>query len=223
MYCNDQLCTNTFELSYDSSDELQENFNPFEMIKYPFILALGKRQSGKSFLVNDLVIKLNPSEKVIKNSLMICHSMHEEQILNIKMTNHLDDINEFWNDIQNNDTDAILILDNVLYGTKWTSNPVLMNILMNGKDYRITIIIQLQCQMNITSEFRKKFNYVCMIGEDDDTRIKKYWENYGEFISTLSDFKKIINDNTKKYGVCVIDQQQNKIFRYKADLSSIWY
>ena len=121
------------------------------------------------------------------------------------------------------DPSGILIMDDCLAKKKsWAKDENIMEILMNGRHYKLTYILTMQTPLGITPDLRLNFDYIFLLKEDSTINKKKLWDNYASMFPTLAAFEKVFSKCTEDYRSMVIDNRkpsdniQDKVFWFKA-------
>ena len=205
------------------------------------ILLIAKRNSGKSWLVRDIIynkknipaiVCIAPTDKLnhfYKNFIpdSFIYYSYNTQILSKIFKRQESLINENTDRKKKNkkpiDTRLILIMDDCL-STKstWSKDQNIIEMLQNGRHYNITFILTMQYSLGITPDLRSQFDLVFLLNEDFITNQKRLFEHYCGYFKTFDEFRKIFNKITENYGTLVINTQSRdrdinkKIFWYKA-------
>ena len=157
-------------------------FNLNQMVTNPSILCIGKRGSGKSFLLRDLLyhfrnipagIIISPTERMHGDHKRYFPDLYiHDNITDATMNNILLRQSEMINKAKQNidhkiDPSALLIMENCLSSKKeWSKNKIIQEIMINGRHYYLTNIVTMQCPMGISPDMRLNFDYV-FLGEAD--------------------------------------------------------
>jgi len=213
----------TLELKRFSMREI--TFRPDEN-KGPVIVMIGRRDTGKSFLVRDLLFYHQdvPIGTVISgteagNGFYAAHVpklfIHEEYntvlIENIlrRQKTVLKQVNKEIATYRKTTIDprAFVILDDCLYDQTWTRDKMMRLLFMNGRHWKIMLIITMQYPL----------------GEPYLTNRKRIWENYASMFPTLESFCAVMDQTTENYECLVINNNaksnklNDQIFWYKAE------
>jgi len=213
-------------------------FNLNQMVTNPSILCIGKRGSGKSFLLRDLLyhfrnipagIIISPTERMHGDHKRYFPDLYiHDNITDATMNNILLRQSEMINKAKQNidhkiDPSALLIMENCLSSKKeWSKNKIIQEIMINGRHYYLTNIVTMQCPMGISPDMRLNFDYVFLFKENSMINKKKLYLNYASMFPTFDIFEKIFNKCTDDYGIMVIDNRNNStnitdsVFWYKA-------
>ena len=216
-------------------------FKPNEN-KGPVIVMIGRRDTGKSFLVRDLLYYHQdiPIGTVISgtesgNGFYSAHVpklfIHEEYnsvlIENIlrRQKTVLKQINNDAKEHKRNTIDprAFVILDDCLYDQTWTRDKVMRLLFMNGRHWKIMLIITMQYPLGIPPNLRTNIDYVFILREPYLTNRKRIWENYASMFPTLDAFCAVMDQTTENFECLVINNNaksnklNDQIFWYKAE------
>ena len=216
-------------------------FKPDEN-KGPVIVMIGRRDTGKSFLVRDLLYYHQdiPIGTVISgteagNGFYSAHVpklfIHEEYntvlIENIlrRQKTVLKQINKDIQQYKKTSIDprAFVILDDCLYDQSWTRDKMMRLLFMNGRHWKIMLIITMQYPLGIPPNLRTNIDYVFILREPYLTNRKRIWENYASMFPTLEAFCSVMDQTTENYECLVINnnaksnQLNDQIFWYKAE------
>lgn len=208
----------------------------------PTIVLLGKRNTGKSFLVRDILYhhKDVPAGTVISgtedvnpfySNMLPKAFIHNEYssyfIENImKRQKHIlaqIDSEKRMSGYAKTDGRAFVILDDCAFDRKvWNRDRLIQYIFMNGRHMKIMLMITMQYPMGISPELRSNIDYVFILRNVITTERKKIYEHYAGIFPSFEAFCQIMDSCTDNYECLVIDNtvQSNKIedvvFWYKA-------
>ena len=217
------------------------SFRPNEN-KGPVIVLIGRRDTGKSFLVRDLLFYQQdiPVGTVISgteagNSFYSEHIpklfIHDEyntsiieNILKRQKTCMKQVIKEMQTYKKSNiDPRTFVILDDCLYDSSWTKDKLMRLLFMNGRHWKILLIITMQYPLGIPPNLRTNIDYVFILREPYINNRKKIYENYAGMFPTFESFCQVMDQCTENYECLVINNnaKSNKlteqIFWYKAE------
>jgi hypothetical protein len=94
---------------------------------------------------------------------------------------------------------------------------------MNGRHWKIMLIITMQYPLGIPPNLRTNIDYVFILREPYMTNRKRIWENYASMFPTMESFAAVMDQTTENYECLVINNnaKSNKltdqIFWYKAE------
>ena len=208
----------------------------------PVIVLIGRRDTGKSFLVRDLLFYHQdiPIGTVISgteagNGFYAAHVpklfIHEEYntvlIENI-LRRQKTVLKQMNNDMKQYgrttiDPRTFVILDDCLYDQSWTRDKMMRLMFMNGRHWKIMLIITMQYPLGIPPNLRTNIDYVFILREPYLTNRKRIWENYASMFPTLEAFCTVMDQTTENYECLVINNNaksnklNDQIFWYKAE------
>jgi hypothetical protein len=209
-----------------------KKFNPQEMKQDCVAVFIGKRRSGKSFCLKDILsyhtsfpcgVIISPTEvsnqffqKFVPNILIyeeykaeIIQRFLDRQIKVTKQRN--EEIKKYGkSDI---DPRAFIILDDCLYDKSWQTDKNIRSIMMNGRHYSILTIITSQAPLGINPALRSQIDYVFIFKNNIIKEREKIYNHYAGICNSFEVFNKIMDNTTANFEVMVIDNttQENSI------------
>jgi len=229
------------ELSLNKFDMKKISFRPDEN-KGPVVVLIGRRDTGKSFLVRDLLYhhKNIPIGTVISgteagngfyskhvpklfihdeyNTSIIENILKRQKIL-LKGIKKDEEMHKRPTKI---DPRAFVILDDCLYDGSWTKDKMMRLLFMNGRHWKVMLIITMQYPLGIPPNLRTNIDYVFILREPYINNRKRIWENYAGMFPTFESFTQVMDQCTENFECLVIDNNsksnkiQEQIFWYKA-------
>ena len=216
-------------------------FKPNEN-KGPVIVLIGRSDTGKSFLVRDLLYYHTdiPIGTVISgteagNGFYSSHVpklfIHDEYntgiIENIlkRQKTVLKQMNKEYAAYKRSNIDprAFVILDDCLFDNSWTKDKMMRLLFMNGRHWKIMLIITMQYPLGIPPNLRTNIDYVFILREPYIANRKRIYENYAGMFPTFESFCQVMDQCTENYECLVINNnaKSNKlydqVFWYKAE------
>jgi len=220
-----------------------KKFNPNLISNTSTILALGKRSTGKSVLIKDLLsynknipvgVVISPTEqsnqhfeKFIPKMLIYDEYSPEitkkflERQIKINEQHNLQKKKTGTSDI---DPKAFFILDDCLYDKSWINDKSIRSFFLNGRHYNIFFLITLQYALGIPPIFRSNIDYVFIFRNNIVREQEKIYNYYAGMFPTFEMFQTVLMQCTENYECLVIDNkiQSNKlvdqIYWYKANV-----
>jgi hypothetical protein len=216
-------------------------FKPDEN-KGPVIVMIGRRDTGKSFLVKDLLYHHQdiPIGTVISgteagNGFYSAHVpklfIHEEYstflIENVlkRQRQVLKQVKKEMETYRRTTIDprTFVILDDCLYDATWSRDKMMRLLFMNGRHWKVMLIITMQYPLGIPPNLRTNIDYVFILREPYAVNRKRIWENYASMFPTFESFNTVMDQTTENFECLVINNnaKSNKItdqiFWYKAE------
>jgi hypothetical protein len=217
------------------------SFSPDEN-KGPVIVLIGRRDTGKSYLVRDLLYYHQdiPIGTVISGTeagngfysehvpKLFIHDEYNSAIIENILKRQRTVLKQVKKEMQNYkkttiDPRAFVILDDCLYDASWTRDKMMRLLFMNGRHWKIMLIITMQYPLGIPPNLRTNIDYVFILREPYIKNRKIIWENYAGMFPTFESFAQIMDQCTENYECLVINnnaksnQLKDQIFWYKAD------
>jgi len=217
------------------------SFKPNES-KGPVVVLIGKRDTGKSFLVRDLLYyhqdipigtfisgteegngfygKLVPKlfihneyntaiiENILKRQRQVLKEMKREQEQFNRSTI---------------DPRAFVILDDCLFDNTWAKDKMMRLLFMNGRHWKIMLVITMQFPLGIPPLLRTNIDYVFILRENIIGNRKRIYEHYAGMFPTFEAFCQVMDQCTENYECLVVNNNsksnklQEQVFWYKAD------
>lgn len=210
------------------------------MVPNPSICLIAKRGSGKSWLVKDLLnyfrnipggVIIAPTDRMSSfykkffPDLYIFYEYDSNHIANIlyRQEEMIEKCKYKAKKKKKVDPRALLIMDDCL-ATKgtWMKEPSMINILQNGRHYKLTYILTMQYSLGIKPELRSNFDYVFLLADDFQSNQKRLYDHYAGMFPNFNSFRDVFIKLTQNYGAMVIANRGakanilDKVFWYKA-------
>jgi hypothetical protein len=207
--------------------------------KSPMILVIGKKDTGKSFLVRDILFHTQecfPIGTVISGtevaneffqnmvpSRLIKDKYSPDIVMNVikrQLT-----LKQQRNHTKSTSLDprAFLILDDCLYDSTWIREESTRYVFMNGRHVDLVTMITMQYPLGITPNLRTNVDFVFILRENIWGNRKRIYENYAGMFPTFDMFCQFMDQCTENYECLVIcnssasNKLEDKVFWYKAN------
>jgi energy-coupling factor transporter ATP-binding protein EcfA2 len=220
-----------------------KRFNIHTMEKNRIVAVLGRKGSGKSTLIKDILYHvkdipvgtvISPTEELneffsdIVPPIFI-HPDYDESIVDrfvdrqrLIIKKHKEQIKRFGK--SNIDYNAYLILDDCMYDNTWCKDKSIRFMFTNGRHTKALFLFTLQYPLGIPPTLRTNVDYV-FIYKDDLLRNRRIiYENYASVFPTFDIFCVFMEQCTQNYeclvidNTCVTGKLEDKVFWYKANL-----
>jgi len=211
--------------------------------KSPMIVLIGKKDTGKSFLVKDILANTqacfpigtvisgtevaNPFFQDIVPSKLIHDKYKPEIVMNsikrqlaVKQTREHEKRSRGGN--SNLDPRAFLILDDCLYDASWIREESTRYVFMNGRHIDMVTLITMQYPLGITPNLRTNIDFVFILRENGIGNRKRIYENFAGMFPTFEMFCQFMDQCTENYECLVIcngvqsNKLEDQVFWYKA-------
>ena len=229
----------TLELKKFDMKSIQ--FKPNEN-KGPVVVLIGKRDTGKSFLVRDLLYYQQdiPIGTVISGTeegngfyskmvpkLFIHNEYNSAIIENVlkRQRTVLKQVKEEMATYKRSTIDprAFVILDDCLYDNTWSRDKLMRLLFMNGRHWKVMLVITMQYPLGIPPTLRTNIDYVFILRENYIANRNRIYENYAGMFPTFESFCQVMDQCTENYECLVINNNSksnklhDQVFWYKAD------
>ena len=217
------------------------SFKPDEN-KGPVIVLIGRRDTGKSYLVRDLLYYHQdiPIGTVISGTeagngfysehvpKLFIHEEYNSAIIENILKRQRTVLKQIKKEVEvykksTIDPRAVVILDDCLYDAGWTRDKMMRLLFMNGRHWKMMLIITMQYPLGIPPNLRTNIDYVFILREPYISNRKKIYENYAGMFPTFESFCQVMDQCTENYECLVINNNaktnklSEQIFWYKAD------
>jgi len=205
------------------------------------VVFIGKRDTGKSFLIRDLlyyhrnlpigtVISGTEAANSFYSSIIPPLFIHEEfnpMIIANILKRQKTLAEKIKKDLESRGTTSVdprtfMIMDDCLYDDKWTRDKFVRSLFMNGRHWKILYIIALQYCMGIPPVLRTNIDFVFILRENIVANRRKIYEQFAGMFPDFSAFNQIMDQCTENYECIVIDNNaksnriEDQVFWYKA-------
>jgi hypothetical protein len=206
------------------------------------VVLIGKRETGKSFLVKDLLFhhKDIPVGSVISGtegansfyskimpSIFIHGEYNENIISNVlkRQKKVINAINKECNDFGSTNIDprVFIILDDCLYDKSWINSKYVRSLFMNGRHYKIMFIITMQYSLGIPPNLRTNIDFTFILRENIVSNRKRLYEQYAGMFPSFDSFCQVMDQCTENFECLVINNNaksnklEDQVFWYKAN------
>ena len=217
------------------------SFKPNEN-KGPVVVLIGKRDTGKSFLVRDLLYYQQeiPIGTVISGTeegngfyakmvpKLFVHNEYNTAIIENILKRQRTVLKQIKKEMETYkrstiDPRAFVILDDCLYDNTWTRDKMMRLLFMNGRHWKVMLVITMQYPLGIPPALRTNIDYVFILRENYIANRKRIYENYAGMFPTFESFCQVMDQCTENYECLVINNNSksnklhDQVFWYKAD------
>jgi len=217
------------------------SFKPNEN-KGPVIVLIGKRDTGKSFLVRDLLYYQQeiPIGTVISGTeegngfygkmvpKLFVHNEYNTAIIENILKRQRTVLKQIKKELETFkrttiDPRAFVILDDCLYDNTWARDKMMRLLFMNGRHWKVMLVITMQYPLGIPPTLRTNIDFVFILRENYIANRKRIYENYAGMFPTFESFCQVMDQCTENFECLVINNNsksnklQDQVFWYKAD------
>jgi hypothetical protein len=219
-----------------------KKFDPSAISPDKVLIFLGKRNTGKSFLVRDILYYnrdipigtvISPTEganKFYSNIVpgLFIHDEYTPQLLdNVvkrqKIIQKRINKEQMMYGKSSIDPRAFLILDDCLYDGCWKRDKNVRYLFMNGRHIRVFLLITMQYVLGVPPDLRTNVDYVFILRENNYGNRRRMYENYCSVFPSFEIFCDCMDALTEGYGCLVIDNTsksnklEDNVFWYEAE------
>jgi len=202
------------------------------------VLFIGKRNTGKSFLVRDLlyyhqdvpvgtVISGTESANMSYGKMvppLFVHDEYTAELLEKVIKRQKIIVSKMNKDVEyrNVDPRAFLVLDDCLYDNKWVRDVNIRSCFMNGRHFKLFFLITMQYALGIPPNLRTNVDYVFILRENIFANRKRIYEQYAGMFPTFDIFNQVMDSCTENFECIVIhngaksNKLEDQVFWYKA-------
>ncbi len=211
--------------------------------KSPMIVVIGKKDTGKSFLVRDILYNVKDefpigtviSATEVANEFFqhmvpskLIHDKYKPEIVNnvikrqlaIKTARNAEKGRNGGN--SNIDPRAFLILDDCLYDSSWIKEESTRYMFMNGRHVDVMTIITMQYPLGITPNLRTNVDFIFILRETMIGNRKRIYENFAGMFHSFEMFCQFMDQCTENFECLVVcngvqsNRLEDQVFWYKA-------
>lgn len=199
------------------------------------ILLIGSKRTGKTFLIADLMYYFRkiPAGMILTGSegsaekfaeffpkSFIFDEIDDEMIA--RMEKIVEKQRKLRKKKTQGDYSSLLLFDDCGYDKKVVNKKVIQGMFMNGRQWRIHLMMAVQYCKSVPPTLRTNADYIFILREPSIEERKKLWREYCGIIPKFEDFCEIMNTCTENYGCLVIDRTattnklEDNVFWYRA-------
>ena len=206
------------------------------------VVLIGKRETGKSFLVKDLLYHhrdipigtvISPTEPANKffghiipplfiheayTPAVIDNVVKRQKLIKKKINSQV----ALYGG-SSIDPRAFLVLDDCLFDSSWVKDKNIRLLFMNGRHYNMMFVITMQYPLGITPNLRTNIDYVFILRDNLVSNRKRIYENYAGMFPSFDVFCQVMDQCTENFECLVINNNSKsnrldeQVFWYKAD------
>lgn len=210
-------------------------FNVKDIKPHRIILLVGKRGTGKSTLIRDLMyhirknihlpFAMTPTEEsmeMFRSCMPRCLLYDGSSACTMR---RIIEHQRKAGRRKEKQEHLLMVMDDMMYDKKVLKTPEMRDIFMNGRHLKITFVNAMQYVMDMGPDLRSQVDYVFALRENIISNLSRLWKYFFGIFNTYSDFERTFRALTEDNGCIVIDNtvKSNKIedsvFWYKADIN----
>lgn len=206
------------------------------------IVFIGKRKTGKSFLIRDLLYHkrsfsmatvISATENAngfyshMVPSLFIHDKFSDDLVGNVlkyqeKIVKRNKKLKELCQPTSD-DRMAFIMDDMMSSKNSWIRSENVSSMFYNGRHYNLLFLLSLQYVMGLPPDMRNNVDYVFLLRENIHKSRKKLYENWAGIFPKFEMFESVLNECTQNFECIVIKNNANNnkieecVFWYKAE------
>jgi hypothetical protein len=210
--------------------------------KGPVIFLIGRRDTGKTFLVKDLLYYHQdvPIGTVISGTeegngfysklvpKLFIHNEYNTAIIENILKRQRSVLKQITKEVEtykksNIDPRTFVIMDDCLYDNTWSRDKMMRLLFLNGRHWKVMLVVTMQYPLGVPPTLRTNIDYVFILREPYIANRKRIYENYAGMFPTFESFCQVMDQCTENYECLVINNNvksnklQDQVFWYKAD------
>jgi hypothetical protein len=196
------------------------------------IVLIGRRDTGKSYLVQDLMFYHQdiPIGTVISGTeagngffaahvpKLFIHDAYNTAIIENILKRQKAVLKQVKKEMETYkktsiDPRTFVVLDDCLYDSKWTKDIMMRLLFMNGRHWKIMLVITMQYPLGIPPNLRTNIDYVFILREPYIANRKRIYDNYAGMFPTFESFCQVMDQCTENFECLVINNnaKSNKL------------
>ena len=199
------------------------------------VIFIGKRNSGKSFLIRDLLYhhRTIPVGTVLSGTesangfytemvpeMFIHHDFSPEVVQRVMRRQMM--MASRVRAGEQIDPRAFCIFDDLMFDSKeWIKDKSVKEIFFNGRHFSLFYLLTMQFPLGIPPELRTNVDYVFLLREPFMSNRKRLYDHYAGMFGSFDAFNQVMNQCTEDYHCLVLDNTtksnrlQDQVFWYK--------
>lgn len=120
------------------------------------------------------------------------------------------------------DRRAYFVLDNFMYDTSWSKDPLLLDLILNSQSYQLTVFLSMAYALALQPAMRINVGYVFIFSEPIVQNRKRLYEFYVALFPTYEQFCEVLDAYATDHTCLVIDNTiqstrlEDRVYYYKA-------
>ena len=190
-----------------------KRFDPKSIKQHRIIFLVGKRHTGKTCLMQDLlshmpkpdfVMGMTPTEDT---AAVFREFMPDTCIFNAFNQEKLERMLSVQRELirRGKSRSVLLIMDDCLYQKGVLRSSAMRDLFFNGRHLNCSLICCAQYLMDITPELRTNIDYLCSMRENIIVNRQKLHKNYFGQFARFDDFDRVMTACTQNYSALIMD------------------
>jgi hypothetical protein len=188
-------------------------FNPGTIKPHRIIFLVGKRHTGKSFLMKDLlsqmpkpdfVMAMTPTDDSMETFRTF---MPETCIFSGFSQEKLERLLSLQRELlrRGKQRSVLLLMDDCMYQKGVLKSQAMRDVFFNGRHLGISLVVTAQYLMDISPELRSNIDYLFALRENTMTNRQKMHKHFFGLFSSFATFESVMSATTQNYSALVLD------------------
>lgn len=183
----------------------------------PIVVMIGRRGTGKSMLVKDLMYHHQdvPKGIIISGTEMGNHFyaplapkafiFHEyETVLVENLFRRQLHVLQPENRHEAPDPRVFLLLDDCMYDDSWSRDKIMRCVFMNGRHWKVMCVITMQYPLGVPPVLRTNIDFAFLLFAPTTGERKRLYENYASVFRTFEGFNSVFDQTTAGFECMVV-------------------
>ena len=210
-----------------------KKFNPAKMADDKVCVFIGKRGTGKSTLVADILYhKKHIPAGIVMSATEEGNHYYQQFVPDLFIYGDYDReaieriLDRQKQVVSHNrpNPNAFLLLDDCMYDRKFMKDVCIRQCFMNGRHWKLFFMMTMQYCMDLTPDLRANVDYIFILRENVIQNREKLYKSFFGIFPTFDMFNQVMTSCTENYECLVLDNtsKSNRIedcvFWYKAKM-----
>ena len=208
-----------------------QKFDPQQIKPHRIILFIGKRGTGKSKLLADIMyhirdrvdfgLAMTPTEE---SATTFRQTMPEQWIYNNFAASKLEAMLNMQRELgkKGKQRHLFVVMDDCMYDKKVMKGTSVRDLFMNGRHLKVTFCNAVQYIMDMGPDLRTQVDYVFALRENIISNKMKLWKYFFGMFEKYEDFARVLDRCTENFSCLVLDNTtpttrvEDCVFWYRA-------
>jgi hypothetical protein len=214
-----------------------KKFDPRRVKDDSTCVFIGRRRSGKSTLVTDMLwykrhipvgVVMSGTEEGNHHYKQFVPDLFIHGEFNKGTIQKIIDRQKFILQKRGTASPVFLLLDDLMFDRSYMREKCVRELFFNGRHWKVLFMVTMQDCLGLDASIRGQGDYVFVLKTDSSLRnLQRLYEHFfGGVVSTFKIFKELYDKCTENYECLVIDNTslssriEDRIFYYKANIRS---
>jgi hypothetical protein len=206
-----------------------KKYDPTKAPEHMVVVAIAKRRSGKSFLIKDWLYHHRNRffAGIVMSGTEEGNRFYEREVgipppfiyndFDEPALQRLVDRQRAMT-VDGTAKSVYVILDDLAFDRKVWSKPLIRQLLMNGRHWKISVYISLQYFLEVSPAFRANIDIIVLL--KDNLHREKLYKTFFQMLPNFGTFNQIMDACTMDYKALILDNSSNST---KINECMYWY